>query len=79
MRITPKTPYWRIEDPNSSLAVRFRSIAAPAAEAPVIVPDLAPRHQASILPTREIAEACFAKHLRGMALEIVRIDCAEAA
>lgn len=76
--VTPKTPFYRIDDPHSGLAVEFVSESAPMAQAPRIHARLTRSDRATIFATRDHAADCFAKFLQGQALEINRIDAVAA-
>lgn len=69
-----KTPYYRIDDPHSSLSFGFFSEPAFAGAAPRIVPRVVPRDDAPTFHTRERAEQCCALYLRGHVAEIMRVD-----
>ena len=74
MHTTLKTPHYRIDDPQTGLAVHFRCEAAPAAIAPKVFAQLVEPAYATIFHARATAEACFAQWLCGQALDIVRVD-----
>jgi hypothetical protein len=77
--ITHKTPHWRIDHPDSGLAVEFVSESAPLPLAPRIHARLTRPERATTFATRDHAVECFAKFLQGQVLDIVRIDAAVSA
>jgi hypothetical protein len=74
MQGTLKTPHYRIDDPQSGLAVQFRSVPVHTAAAPKIVASLVPTREATTFSTWAHAAACFAAFLAGQPLEIARVD-----
>jgi hypothetical protein len=72
--LTAKTPHYRIDDPQTGLAVRFRDVAVPKPAAPKIVASLVKPEKATTFSNWAHAAACFAAYLAGQPLEIVRVD-----
>lgn len=69
-----KTPHYRIDDPNTSLAVQFHCEPAPAGVAPKVLARLVAPARATIFMTRAMAEDFFAHYMPGAVAEIVRVD-----
>lgn len=69
-----KTPHYRIDDPQTGLAVQFHCEAATAAHAPKVLARLVEPARATIFMSRQLAEACFAQYVQGQPLDITRVD-----
>ena len=71
---TNPTSFYRIQDPESRLYVRFTCATATHERAPRIVARLTRRDRATRFARHSAAAECFARFLPGATLEIVRCD-----